>query len=113
MAPALPALTGLWFGAGVHAVISIPSLSPSVFCVLGMGAMFTAVVRAPLTGIVLMIELTGVYDFMLPLLVSCLAAYGVAEWLGNKPIYEALRELSVAPAQCNPPDEPLSTAPLS
>ena len=46
----------------------------------------------PLTGIVLMIELTGKYDFMLPLLVSCFVAYGVAEALGNKPIYETLRE---------------------
>ena len=42
----------------------------------------------------LMIELTGTYDFMLPLLVSCLVAYGVAEWLGNLPIYEALRQRS-------------------
>jgi len=30
--------------------------------------------RAPLTGIVLMIELTGKYDYMLPLLVSCFVA---------------------------------------
>ena len=57
-----------------------------------MGALLTAIVRAPLTGIVLMIELTGQYDFMLPLLVSCLAAYGVAEALRDRPIYEALRE---------------------
>jgi CIC family chloride channel protein len=55
-------------------------------------------VRAPLTGIVLMIELTGQYEYMLPLLVSCLAAYGVAEALGDKPIYEALRERSDAAA---------------
>jgi CIC family chloride channel protein len=41
---------------------------------------------------VLMIELTGKYDFMLPLLASCLVAYGVAEALQDKPIYEALRE---------------------
>ena len=33
---------------------------------------------------------------MLPLLVSCLAAYGVAEALNDKPIYEALRERSSA-----------------
>jgi CIC family chloride channel protein len=38
-----------------------------------------------------MIELTGVYDFMLPLLVTCFAAYGVAEALGAPPIYEELR----------------------
>jgi CIC family chloride channel protein len=43
-----------------------------------------------------MIELTGEYGFMLPLLVSCLAAYGVAEALGDRPIYEALRERSGA-----------------
>ena len=92
----LGALGGLCFGVGVHTVASAPSLTPAVFCVLGMGAMFTAVVRAPLTGIVLMIELTGVYGFMLPLLVSCMAAYGVAEMMGNLPIYEALRERAVA-----------------
>jgi CIC family chloride channel protein len=69
---------------------------PEVFAVLGMGALLTAIVRAPLTGIVLMIELTGKYDFMLPLLVSCLVAYGVAEGLGDVPIYEALRERATA-----------------
>ncbi|WP_415910195.1 chloride channel protein [Oleiharenicola sp. Vm1] len=89
----LGALGGLLFGAGVHALVphGAAELTPAVFCVLGMGAMFTAIVRAPLTGIVLMIELTGVYGFMLPLLVACLTAYGVAEVLGNTPIYEALR----------------------
>jgi len=48
-----------------------------------------------LTGIVLMTELTGKYDFMLPLLVSSFAAYGIAEALRDKPIYEALRERSM------------------
>lgn len=96
----LGALGGLLFGAGVHAMMpqSATELTPGVFCVLGMGAMFTAIVRAPLTGIVLMIELTGVYGFMLPLLVACLTAYGVAEALGNTPIYEALRLRSQAAA---------------
>jgi CIC family chloride channel protein len=93
----LGALGGFWFGAGVHELFeSSQALSPAVFCVLGMGALFTAIVRAPLTGIVLMIELTGQYGFMLPLLVSCLAAYGVAEVLGNTPIYEALRQRSTS-----------------
>lgn len=46
--------------------------------------------RAPLTGIVLMVELTGQYGFMLPLLTACLTAYGVAEGLRDVPVYEAL-----------------------
>ena len=91
----LGALGGLWFGSGVDLVMGSSTLSPQVFCVLGMGALFTAIVRAPLTGIILMLELTATYDFMLPLLVSCLCAYGVAEALGNTPIYEALRQRSM------------------
>ncbi len=95
----LGALGGVGFGACLHLLFqSSHSLTPQVFAVLGMGAMFTAIVRAPLTGIVLLIELTGVYDFMLPLLVSCMMAYGVAEWLGNAPIYEALRARRAAAA---------------
>ncbi|HVZ64120.1 MAG TPA: H(+)/Cl(-) exchange transporter ClcA [Opitutaceae bacterium] len=82
----LGALGGLAFGRVLHVA------QPEAFAVIGMGGLLTAIVRAPLTGIVLMIELTGKYDFMLPLLACCLVAYGVAEGLRDTPIYEALRE---------------------
>jgi CIC family chloride channel protein len=88
----LGSLGGLAVGAAAHAVAPGWAEYPQTFAVIGMGALFTAVVRAPLTGIVLMIELTGKYDFMLPLLVSSLVAYGIAEAMGDRPIYEALRE---------------------
>jgi CIC family chloride channel protein len=90
------ALGGLAVGRAVHAVAPGWAAQPEIFAVLGMGALLTAIVRAPLTGIVLMIELTGKYDFMLPLLVSCFAAYGVAEALRDEPIYEALRQRAKA-----------------
>jgi CIC family chloride channel protein len=90
----LGSLGGLAVGAALHEVVPSMAVYPETFAVISMGALFTATVRAPLTGIVLMIELTGKYDFMLPLLVSCFAAYGVAEGLGDIPIYEALRERS-------------------
>ena len=35
---------------------------------------------------------------MLPLLVSSLVAYGIAEAMGDTPIYDALRERSLRPA---------------
>ncbi len=88
----LGALGGLGVGLAAHGIAPAWVARPEVFVVLGMGALLTACVRAPLTGIILMIELTGHYDFMLPLLVSCFAAYGVAEALRNPPIYESLRE---------------------
>ncbi|MBL9215870.1 MAG: H(+)/Cl(-) exchange transporter ClcA [Opitutaceae bacterium] len=88
----LGALGGLTFGQVVHSVAPAWAAQPAAFAVIGMGGLLTAIVRAPLTGIVLMIELTGKYDFMLPLLACCLVAYGVAEGLRDTPIYEALRE---------------------
>ena len=88
----LGALGGLGFGQLAHAVMPAWAAHPEVFAVIGMGGLLTSIVRAPMTGFVLMIELTGKYDFMLPLLACCLVAYGVAEALNDKPIYEALRE---------------------
>jgi CIC family chloride channel protein len=90
------ALGGLAVGRVAHGFAPAWADYPEVFAVLGMGALLTAIVRAPLTGIVLMIELTGKYDFMLPLLVCSLVAYGVAEALQDEPIYEALRERAAA-----------------
>ncbi len=87
----LGAFGGLAVGGATHHFAPAFAPHPEIFAVLGMGALLTAAVRAPLTAIVLMVELTGKYDFMLPLLVSCLAAYGVAEMMRDEPIYEALR----------------------
>ena len=74
---------------------------PTAFAVVGMAAYFTAIVRAPLTGIVLIIEMTGNYFLMLPLLVACLTAYGLADLLGDRPVYEALLERDLLRGQDN------------
>lgn len=86
------ALIGLGIGQLAHSLM--PEVAPiaAVFAVVGMAAYFTAIVRAPLTGIMLIVEMTGNYAQMLPLLVSCFCAYAVAEFLKNVPIYEALLE---------------------
>lgn len=65
---------------------------PAAFAAVGMAALFTAVVRAPLTGTVLLLEMTADYAFMLPILAAAFTAYGVANFLGDQPIYEALLE---------------------
>lgn len=83
-------LIGLAVGQVAHSVAPEVVPIPAVFAVVGMAAYFTAIVRAPLTGIMLIIEMTGNYSQMLPLLVSCFCAYAVAELLKDMPIYEAL-----------------------
>ena len=62
------------------------------FAVVGMASYFTGIVRAPLTGIVLMIEMTGNYELILPLFVACFTSLIIADALNDLPIYEALLE---------------------
>ena len=88
----LGALLGLGIGHLAHALAPILVPEPGVFAVVGMAAYFTAIVRAPLTGILLITEMTGSYEQMLPLLTSSFCAYVVAEYLRDLPIYEALLE---------------------
>jgi CIC family chloride channel protein len=88
----LGALIGLGVGEITQQIIPSAVPVPAVFAVVGMAAYFTAIVRAPLTGVVLIIEMTGNYEQMLPLLISCFFAYAVTEYLKDMPIYEVLFE---------------------
>src|SRR5262249_48303076 len=75
---------------------------PETFAVVGMAAYFSAIVRAPLTGIVLVVEMTGNYSLVLPLLAACLTPYGVAAFLRDRPVYEALLERDLLRSQERP-----------
>jgi len=74
--------------------VFLPNLAAAVpfFAVTGMAAFFVAVVRSPLTGIILTLELTGTYQHMLPLLIACLLSYLVAEAMNSLPVYDMLLE---------------------
>jgi CIC family chloride channel protein len=88
-------LLGASFGALFGEALNhfLPSLGiTSVACaVVGMATLFTACVRAPLTGIVLTIEMTGRGDLALALLGASLLAMVVTTMLGSEPIYETLK----------------------
>jgi len=83
-------LIGQLTGTGLTAIPWVPDADVRLCGLCGMGAYFTAVTRAPLTGIVLIIEMSGFYGIMPALLTAILAAYMVAELLREVPIYEAL-----------------------
>jgi CIC family chloride channel protein len=103
------ALLGLGIGQIAHMWVPDAAPTAAVFAVVGMAAFFTAIVRAPLTGIMLILEMTGNYAQMLPLLVSCFCAYAIAEFLNDTPIYEALlqRDLRAQGDQIFPLMEPI------
>ncbi|HPF57168.1 MAG TPA: H(+)/Cl(-) exchange transporter ClcA [Candidatus Competibacteraceae bacterium] len=88
----LGALLGLIIGELGREWFPLVAPEPLTVAVAGMAAYFTAIVRAPLTGIVLIVEMTGNYSLILPLFTACFSAYVIAEWWPDVPIYEALLE---------------------
>jgi CIC family chloride channel protein len=91
---ALGALLGNAFGAANLALRHVPS-DPAAYAIVAMAACFTAIVRSPLTGVVLLLEMTGSWTLILPMMAASLTAYAVPELLGNAPIYDSLRDRDV------------------
>ncbi len=87
---ALGAIVGAATGSLNHALLPALVPSPLAFAVAGMAAFFTATIRAPLTGIVICLEMTGCYSLFFPMLATCLGAYLIPTLLKNAPIYDAL-----------------------
>ena len=64
--------------------------------IAGMGALLAASVRAPLTGIVLVLEMTDNYQLILPMIITCLGATLLAQFLGGKPLYSTILQRTLA-----------------
>jgi chloride channel protein, CIC family len=88
----LGAQLGLFFGLGCQSLFSGLQIQPEAFAVVGMAAFFAGVVRVPLTGIVLVSEMTGNVTMLLPMMGGCFAAMLVTALLRNAPIYDSLSE---------------------
>lgn len=66
------------------------------FMILAMAGFFTAIVRAPITGVILLLEMTGSLSHLLSLAITSIAAYVAADLLKSTPIYHSLLELQLA-----------------
>jgi CIC family chloride channel protein len=60
------------------------------FALVGMGAVFSGIIRAPITSVLIIIEMTNGYSLILPLMIANMTAYGLARRLRPLPIYDAL-----------------------
>ncbi|NOH79962.1 H(+)/Cl(-) exchange transporter ClcA [Vibrio sp. RE86] len=87
---ALGTLFGYAFGLIAQSLLPELNITPGMFAIAGMGALFAATVRAPITGILLVIEMTNNYYLILPLIITSLGAVIFAQLLGGQPIYSQL-----------------------
>jgi H+/Cl- antiporter ClcA len=90
------ALAGAAYGNVIIEYLNVDPLYFNNYLVLAMAALFTAIVKAPITGSILITEMTGSFQHLLPLITVSMAAYIVSDVLKTAPIYEKLLEYSLA-----------------
>lgn len=84
------AALGALYGTAVAQLCGVDPSTVTNFLVVGMAGFFTAVVRAPITGILLITEMTGSFSHLLAVSLVALTAHMTADLLKARPIYDAL-----------------------
>jgi len=83
------------------------------FAVVGMGAVFAGIVRAPMTSILIVFEMTGGYGLVLPLMIANMSAFALARYWREVPVYEALlAQDGIHLPHTNGPHEPPQPEPI-
>ena len=88
----LGSYVGAIFGKGMILAFDLPEAMIYNFIILAMAGFFAAIVRAPITGIILIAEMTGTLEHLISLLIVSVVAYVAANELKSPPIYESLLE---------------------
>ncbi len=85
-------------GAGIGADLSalFPDIPVGALIILGMGSYFTGVVQAPITAVVILMEMTDDQTITIPLMAASLISYSVSRLVCPKPLYKALAEKFIA-----------------
>jgi H+/Cl- antiporter ClcA len=89
---AIGALTGNVTGNIISNLFNMDPQYINNFIVLGMAGYFTAIVKAPITGTILITEMTGSFSHLLAIITVSMTAYLTTDILKSKPIYDELLE---------------------
>jgi H+/Cl- antiporter ClcA len=86
-------------GAGIGSSLAVIfGLSTSIAAPLGMAGYFAGVVQAPMTAFVIILEMTGNHENVIPLMCVSVLGYGTARMISREPLYHALARNFVAEA---------------
>ncbi|WP_088241690.1 chloride channel protein [Calothrix rhizosoleniae] len=81
---------GLFIGLIQLNLLLTSASAPLTYALAGMGTFFTAVTRVPITGIVIVFEMTTDFNIVLPLMISSAIAYLIAEIVAPNSLYDRL-----------------------
>jgi len=85
-------MVGASVGAVAHLLFPESTAGPGAYALVGMGTAFAGVIRAPLTSVIMIFEVTRDYTIIVPLMVANLIAFYISQKLQKRPIYEALAQ---------------------
>jgi chloride channel protein, CIC family len=86
----LGAMLGGAIGSAAHSLFPHYAATPGAYALVGMGTVFAGIVRAPMTSVVMIFEITRDYAVIVPLMISNLISLFIASRLEKQPIYESL-----------------------
>ncbi len=105
------AMFGSAFGLTLHHVVPGVVGPAGAYGLVGMGAVFAGATRAPITGVIIMFELTGEYSIILPLMLAIVLATLTSRVLTRDTIYTLkLRRRGI---DLDTPANPFATRPVS
>jgi chloride channel protein, CIC family len=84
------AMAGGAVGMVVHRVAPFPTADPGAYALVGMGTLFAGIVRAPMTSVFMIFEITQDYQILVPLMVANLLSFAISKRYQPMPIYHAL-----------------------
>ena len=84
------AMLGGTVGTLAHRLLPAYTATPGAYALVGMGAVFAGIVRAPMTSVLMIFEMTQDYEVIVPLMIANLVSLFIASRLQHEPIYEAL-----------------------
>ena len=84
------AMLGGTVGTVAHDLFPAYTATPGAYALVGMGAVFAGIVRAPMTSVLMIFEMTQDYAVIVPLMIANLVSLFIASRLQHEPIYEAL-----------------------
>lgn len=86
----LGAMLGGIVGTAAQHLLPGYAASPGAYALVGMGTAFAGVIRAPMTSVVMIFEITRDYAVIVPLMISSLVSFFISAKFQKQPIYEVL-----------------------
>jgi CIC family chloride channel protein len=86
------AMAGGAIGIVTQQVAPFPTADPGAYALVGMGALFAGIIRAPMTSVFMIFEITQDYQILVPLMVANMLSFAISRRYQPVPIYHALLE---------------------